>query len=110
MRLSDLTKETKKLSIVYKFATKDFPVLIEYKPQAVTVDFIKSVEGKSGTDQIVDRVCRSIVRWDLQDDDGVEIPVTKEKILEAGIPANLLNSIIEAINADTRSLSEAKNG
>ncbi len=109
MRLSDLTKETKKLSIVYKLATKDFPVLVEYRPQAVTIDFIKGVEGKSGTDQIVERICKSLVRWDLQDDDGVEIPVTKEKILEAGIPAFLLTSIIEEINADARSLGEAKN-
>lgn len=110
MRLSDLTKETKKLSIVYKTAMKDFPVLVEYRPQAVTIDFVKSVEGKSGTDQIVDRVCRSIVRWDLQDDDGVEIPVTEEKILEAGIPVYLLTSIVEAINTDVKSLGEAKNG
>jgi len=109
MRLSDLTKEVKKLSIVYKTVTKDFPVLVEYRPQSVTIDFIKGVEGKSGTDQIVERICRSIIRWDLQDDDGVEIPVTRERILEAGIPAFLLISIVEAINGDTKSLSEAKN-
>ena len=110
MKITDLTKEVKKLSIVYKTAMKDFPVLIEYRPQAVTIDFVKSLDGKSGTDQIVDRVCQSIVRWDLQNDDGTEIPVTREKILEVGIPVFLLTSIIEAINADVKSLSEAKNG
>ena len=109
MKISDLTKEVKPLKITYKTAQKDFPVNLEYRTQAVTVDFMRSMEAAMPLDRVIQQVVKTVVKWDLQDDAEQVIPVTEEAIIENGLPVYLLLSILECIAQDTRSLSEAKN-
>jgi hypothetical protein len=109
MRVSDLTKETKKLEVVYRTASGDFPVKLEYRTQAVTMGFLKELEQAQGADRLVYQVTQVVTRWDLQDDNDQVIPITAEGIEAAGVPVYLLNSILGAIAEDRLLGAEAKN-
>ena len=109
MRISDLTKETKKLEVVYRTASGDFPVKLEYRTQAVTMGFLKELEQAQGADRLVYQVTQVVTRWDLQDDNDQIIPITAEGIEAAGVPVYLLNSILGAIAEDRLLGAEAKN-
>ena len=110
MRISDLTKETKKLEVVYRTASGDFPVKLEYRTQAVTMGFLKELEQAQGADRLVYQVTQVVTRWDLQDDNDQIIPITAAGIEAAGVPVYLLNSILGAIADDRLIGDEAKNG
>jgi hypothetical protein len=109
MRVSDLTKETKKLEVVYRTASGDFPVKLEYRTQAVTMGFLKELEQAQGADRLVYQVTQVVTRWDLQDDNDQIIPITAAGIEAAGVPVYLLNSILGAIAEDRLLGAEAKN-
>ena len=74
MRISDLTKETKKLEVVYKTASGDFPVKLEYRTQAVTMGFLKELEQAQGADRLVYQDAGETLG--LQDDNDQIIPIT----------------------------------
>jgi len=109
MRVSELTKETKKLEVVYRTASGDFPVKLEYRTQAVTMGFLKELEQAQGADRLVYQVTQVVTRWDLQDDNDQIIPITAAGIEAAGVPVYLLNSILGAIAEDRLLGAEAKN-
>jgi len=109
MRVSELTKETKKLEVVYRTASGDFPVKLEYRTQAVTMGFLKELEQAQGADRLVYQVTQVVTRWDLQDDKDQIIPITAAGIEAAGVPVYLLNSILGAIAEDRLLGAEAKN-
>ena len=109
MRISDLTKETKKLEVVYRTASGDFPVKLEYRTQAVTMGFLKELEQAQGADRLVYQVTQVVTRWDLEDDNDQIIPITAAGIEAAGVPVYLLNSILGAIAEDRLLGAEAKN-
>ena len=109
MRVSELTKETKKLEVVYKTTSGDFPVKLEYRTQAVTMGFLKELEQAQGADRLVYQVTQVVTRWDLQDDNDQIIPITAAGIEAAGVPVYLLNSILGAIADDRLIGAEAKN-
>ena len=110
MRVSELTKETKKLEVVYKTTSGTFPVLVEYRTQAVTLGFLKELEQAQGADKIVYQVTQVVKSWDLLDDNDKVIPITAEAIEAAGVPVYLLSSILGAIAEDRLIGDEAKNG
>lgn len=111
MRLSDLASETKKLAVVYKTTANEFTVNLEYRTQAVTLGFLKELSEQIGIERVVYQFVKIVTKWDLQDDDGEIIPVTKEALLENDVPIYLMNSILEAIGQDRLVLSdESKNG
>ena len=110
MRVSELTKETKKLEVVYKTTSGTFPVMLEYRTQAVTLGFLKELEQAQGANKIVYQVTQVVKSWDLQDDDDQVIPVTEEAITAANVPVYLLSSILQAIAQDRLIGDEAKNG
>ena len=109
MKISDLTKEIKSLEIAYTTGQKDFPVALEYRTQAVTVDFMRSIETALPLDRVIKQIEKIVVKWDLQDDDKQVIPITEEAIINNKIPVNLLLFILERLSTDARSLREAKN-
>ena len=109
MKISDLTKEIKSLEIAYPTGQKDFPVALEYRTQAVTVDFMRSIETALPLDRVIKQIEKIVVKWDLQDDDKQVIPITEEAIINNKIPVNLLLFILERLSTDARSLREAKN-
>lgn len=110
MRVSELTKETKMLEVVYKTTSGTFPVMVEYRTQAVTLGFLKELEQAQGADKIVYQVTQVVKSWDLLDDNDKVIPITAEAIEAAGVPVYLLSSILGAIADDRLIGDEAKNG
>ena len=109
MRVSELTKETKKLEVVYKTSSGEFPVNLEYRTQAITLGFLKELEQAQGADRLVYQVTQVVTRWDLQDDNDKVIPITAEAIEAAGVPVYLLSSILGAIAEDRLIGDDAKN-
>jgi len=111
MRLSDLTKDLKKIAVVYKTAAKEFTVEIEYRTQAVTVGFLSEMQELVGVKRVVYQIEKVISSWDLTDDNDKVIPVTAEAIEKNGIPIYLLSSMLDAIAQDKLVLSDdSKNG
>ena len=111
MKISDLTKETKELTVVYRTPSAEFEVKLEYRTQAVDVGFIQEMRAKDGIDRVVYQVVEVVSKWDLQFDDGKLVPVTAEGIEKAHIPVFLLHSILDAIAEDQRLLpDDSKNG
>lgn len=110
MKLSDLTKDLKKIAVVYKTAAKDFTIEIEYRTQAVTVGFLSDLQDTFGVDRVVYQIEKIVASWDLTDDNDRVIPLTAEAIKKHGVPVYLLSSIIEAVAQDRLVLSdESKN-
>ena len=109
MRVSELTKETKMLEVVYKTTSGTFPVMVEYRTQAVTLGFLKELEQAQGADKIVYQVTQVVKSWDLLDDNDQVIPISAEGIEAAGVPVYLLNSILGAVAEDRLLGNEAKN-
>ena len=111
MRLSDLTSETKKLAVVYKTTASEFTINLEYRTQAVTLNFLSELSEQIGIERVVYQVVKILARWDLTDDDDKVIPITEESIKAHDIPVYLLSSILEAIGHDRLVLSDdSKNG
>jgi len=109
MRVSELTKETKMLEVVYKTTSGTFPVMVEYRTQAVTLGFLKELEQAQGANKIVYQVTQVVKSWDLLDDNDKVIPITAEAIEAAGVPVYLLSSILGAIAEDRLIGDDAKN-
>lgn len=107
MKLRDLTKETKKLEVVYKTSSGDFAINLEYRPQAITLAFLDELTNMLSSDErITYQMEKLVASWDLQDDDGKIIPITREALSKYEVPFYLLTTIIEAISVDRKLLSE----
>jgi len=50
-----------------------------------------------------------VVRWEVLDDAGKEIPVTKEAIEAFGIPVDFLTTVLNAITDDIKKKDDEKN-
>lgn len=100
MKLRDLTKETKKLEVVYKTSSGDFVINLEYRPQVITLGFLDELKSLGTTERLIFQLEKLVANWDLQDDDDKIIPVTSEAIKANSIPVYLLNTIIESITKD----------
>lgn len=110
MRLSDLTNETKKLAVIYKTTASEFTVIVEYRTSAVTLAFLSELQEQTGFQRVVYQVLKIVSSWDLTDDAGKVIPVTKEAIENNNMPYYLLSSILDAVSKDRFALSdESKN-
>lgn len=110
MRISEITNETKTITVLYKTKAGEYPIEVEYRTQVVTLGFLREMRERQGTDGIVYQIEQVVSNWDLQDDNDKVIPATAEAIEKAQIPFFLLVSILDAIAHDQQSLTdEAKN-
>lgn len=106
MRLSDLRKKTRK--VVLEVAGERAEV--EYRTHAVTVGFLAELKDLNGIDSVARQVEQVVARWELLDEDGTEIPATREAIAEKGIPIEFLTAVLNAITGDIGQGAEEKNG
>lgn len=105
MRLSDLVKKTKIIQITLGESTAD----LEYRIYAVTPAFLEEMKTLSGMDAIIKQIETVVVRWELIDDDDREILVTRDAIMENGVPTAFLYAVLLGIQEDVRGDSEQKN-
>lgn len=109
MRISELVNDSKDLRVVYKTSSGDFVVNLKYRPQVVTLKFLRELRDLEGEKRMLYQIEKAIISWDLQDENDKVIPVNEEAIEAEGIPMFLLSSILDAIAADRSLEDEAKN-
>ena len=75
------------------------PVQVTYDPNKITMGS-QDVVGKQQTlhDYWQDRILDYVVGWDLMEDSGEKLPITKDGIAQLDI--NLVQAILGAINGD----------
>lgn len=87
IKLSDLQKETRKVVIDFRGER----IELEYFVNIVTPAFLK--EGHSPSEQLA----RMLKRWDIEDENGGEIPVSSEVVdmLPYSLQGDMSRAIIE---------------
>ena len=90
IRLSDIKKETKKISIDYKGDTIEF----SYFVNTITPAFLSER-------MVVDQVKIGVAEWDVVDDEGKPIPVAESA---DNLPLEFLREILDAIYVDVRGI------
>jgi hypothetical protein len=105
MRLKDLTKKTRKVTISIDGETAE----VEYRTHSVTPSMLNELRALDDLDGIIYQVEQTVERWEVLDDDGKEIPATREAILQFRIPLEFLTAVLNAITDDLKQDAEAKN-
>lgn len=100
IRLSDLRANKRTVAVEYDGETLN----VEYRPQAVNPeyqDWLKNLgqrEAKTSEAELWEKILAVVSGWDLLDDDGQPLPVSREFI--AMLPTDLLMAITWAIQED----------
>ncbi len=97
MKLSEIQNRTRKVEIDFQGESLE----VEYRANVVTPAFL------SDRPEVVEQVRRAVIRWNIVDDDGKEMPVGD--VVE-DLPVALLVEIITAITEDIRVSGEEKKG
>jgi hypothetical protein len=102
LKLTELTKKTRKIVVEYLGETAE----VEYKLAAITPGFLIALKGLDTLDSIIQQVGQTVIRWDVTDENGREIPATDEAIRKEEIPVGFLTEVLSAIAADMDAWSE----
>lgn len=71
---------------------------ITYRPNVVTLEVIRELrasKGDEGEEALVDVLARTLVKWDVEQDDGTMWPVTGDGL--AKLPVPFLGRVMDAI-------------
>lgn len=105
MRLTDLRNKTRKIQVEISGETAE----VEYRLHSVTPGFLAELKALNDIDSVMRQVEQAVARWELLDEDGREIPATREAITQYEIPVEFLTRVLNAVTADMRSGKEEKN-
>jgi len=103
IRLSDLTKETRKVSVNVGASE---PLEVEYRTRAYTAeleDSITSAQERPAT-ALAQMLKKLIVAWNLVDDDGKPYPLDDVNLSK--LPVQVMIAIFQAIAEDMRPNSQ----
>jgi hypothetical protein len=95
MRITELYADKVETTVTIKGK----PVEIKFVPEAFSIDLIKKLEAPSNAERLdasAEMLIQSDLEWDLQDDDGKLIPVTKAVL--TGLRLGILTPIAAAIS------------
>lgn len=96
MKLTELTKKTRKIIVTYLGESAE----VEYRLAVVTPGFLSELKGLNGTDSVIHQLEKIVIRWDVTDENGHEIPPTEEQIRKYDIPVRFLSAVIRAVSDD----------
>lgn len=106
-KVSSYAQRTRKLTIEFAEDDED-PLHVTYYPRAITPKMERAFQkliASGEPDQIVyDSLHALIQSWDLTDEDGQEIPRTREGLED--LPSSLLTHVFEKISEDIRPNAE----
>ena len=105
MRLSDLTKKTKKIVLELDGETAE----VEYRVHALTAKLLTDLRNMDDIESVIRQVESTVARWELLDEHGKEIPVSKDAILEFDIPMDFLTKVLNLITEDIKREKSEKN-
>lgn len=110
MRVSDLRKETKNITVQLQGVNGAVPLEVEYRWYGVDLALIDALKEVEGIDKRITEIEHLVVSWDLQFDDGSMVPITRDGIKEAGLQTWHILSILDAIYIDQYGKPEEKKG
>lgn len=106
-RVSTYAQRIRNLTIEFEDGDDD-PLHLTYHPRAITPRMeraFQDLQASGQADQVIyDSLNALIQSWDLTDDDGQEIPRTKDALQD--LPSSLLLRVFEKISEDIRPNSE----
>lgn len=102
MKLTDLTKKTRKILVEYLGEKAE----VEYRLAAITPGFLGELKGKDTLDSIIAQIEQTVLRWDVTDESGLEIATNAESIRKNEIPVGFLTTVLNEIAADMDAWSE----
>jgi hypothetical protein len=99
IRLSDLTKETRKVSVDVGASE---PLEIEYRTRAYTAELEDNITGaqERPATALAQMLKKLIVAWNLVDDDGKPYPLDDAHLSK--LPVQVMIAIFQAIADDMR--------
>jgi hypothetical protein len=102
-KVSSYAQRTRKLTIEFA-EDDDDPLHLVYYPRAITPRMeraFQELQASGQADQIIyDSLGALIQSWDLTDDDGQEVPRTRDGLED--LPSSLLLHVFEKISEDIR--------
>lgn len=102
MNLRHLQTMKKQISVSYLGETLD----VTYRINAITPDMISGVSKNNVFEALVDQVVAIIDSWDVLDEQGKAIPVSRE--FARTLPVAFLNAVLSAALSDTETSVEKK--
>lgn len=104
MKLTELTKKTRKITV--KFLGESAKV--EYRLAVVTPLFIAELKQLDSLDSIIHQVSKTVVSWDVLDENEDVIPPTEEAIRQFDIPVGFLSQVLTDISEDMSGWEKAE--
>lgn len=105
MRLKDLIQKTRKIVVTISEETAE----VEYRLHAISVSYLEELGRLAGMESVISQVVQIVIRWDVLDENGKEIPVTAEAIRQYEIPVEFLTAVLNGITDDHKADADAKN-
>lgn len=105
-KVSTYKQRTRNLTVEFEDGDDD-PLHLAYYPRAITPRMeraFQDLQASGQADQVIyDSLAALIQSWDLTDDDGTEIPRTKDGLQD--LPSSLLLHVFNSIAEDIRPLA-----
>lgn len=105
MRLSAAVSKANTIEVEFD---NEETLKVEYRPASYTPAQLSKMRAESeaaaendedaALSRMVDTMLQLLVSWDLTEDDGTEIPLTREALQH--VPLNLFNEVISAVGED----------
>jgi hypothetical protein len=106
-KVSSYAQRTRNLTVEFEDGDDD-PLRLTYYPRAITPKMeraFQDLQASGQADQVIyDSLHALIASWDLTDDDGQEIPRTKDALQD--LPSSVLLRVFEKISEDIRPLAQ----
>ena len=93
MKLTKLTKKTQTVMVHYLGETAE----VEFKLAGVTPQFLDDLRGLDSLNSIIKQLERTVLRWDVLDENDQVIPPTEEAIRRHDIPIGFLSQVLLSI-------------
>jgi hypothetical protein len=103
MRMSQATSKARTIPVAFEGGD----LTVTYRPASYTVRELDELQADSkNTKRIVDSMLRTLVSWDLTDDDDNAIPLEVEPLMD--VPTSIFVEIMKAMQADQAPDAEGK--
>jgi len=93
MKLTALTKKTQTVTVRYLGESAE----VEFRLAVVTPQFLNDWQGLDNLSSIICQLERTVVHWDVLDENDQVIPPTEEAIRKHDIPVGFLSQVLLSI-------------
>lgn len=114
MNISKVTDKVRKLDFKLGEGDDALAFAVEYKPLKINIPFMQELsQDMIYSEKMVSYLSELVKSWDFEDEDGNNIPPTREAMERGDVPLIILQVIFDAILSDVidfrQELSDSKN-